>query len=117
VSTGLYRFNAGVDGKPEIIVRKGRALVSKTTVKENRQASVIGGAVQVSKLDKQDVDELDDWSKTRAKTLIASNKSLSRKAMKRSAGMALVDNAWPILHIPASHRRFLFALRMGLLRL
>jgi hypothetical protein len=94
ISTGLYRFNVGVDGKSEVVVRKGRALVSKTTIKENRQASIVNGSALISKVDKQDLDDLDDWSKTRARTLIASNKSLSRRAMKRSAGMAFVDNAW-----------------------
>ena len=94
VATGVYRFNAGVDGMPEIIVRKGRALARDATIKGNRQATVVDGTALVAKANKQNVDELDDWSKTRAKTLIASNRNLSSKAMKSTVGMALISNAW-----------------------
>lgn len=93
VATGVYRFNAGA-GAPEIIVRKGRALMPGATIKENRQATVVDGTALIAKANKQDVDELDDWSKSRAKTLIASNRSLSSKAMKSTTGMALISNAW-----------------------
>lgn len=94
VSVGLYRFNVGVDGKPEIIVRKGRALVSGKTIKKDSQASAVGGAALIAKANKQDVDELDDWSKSRAKALVAANSNLSNKSMRRSAGMTLLSNAW-----------------------
>lgn len=93
--TGLYRFNAGGDGKPEIIVRKGRALVGDATIKAGKQAIVEGGTAVIAKLNKQEVDALDDWSKTRAKALIAANNSLSNRGMRSATGMAVMNNnAW-----------------------
>lgn len=95
VSAGLYRFNAGPGARPAIVVRKGRALVGETTIKEGRQAVVEGASVVIAKSNKRDVDPLDDWSKTRARALIAANNSLSSRGMKRTAGIAsLSNNAW-----------------------
>lgn len=93
--TGLYRFNAGAEAKPEILVRKGQALVGDATIKNGKQATVDGGTAVIAKLSKQEVDALDDWSKTRAKALIAANNSLSNRGMRRTVGMAFMNNnAW-----------------------
>lgn len=93
--TGIYRFNAGAEAKPEILVRKGRALVGDATIKQGKQAIVDGGTPVIAKLNKQEVDALDDWSKTRAKALIAANNSLSNRGMRSATGMALMNNnAW-----------------------
>lgn len=93
--TGLYRFNVGADAKPGIVVRKGEALVGNAAIKNGKQAIVDGATPVIAKLDKLDVDSLDDWSKTRAKSLIAANNSLSNRGMRRSVGIAsLNNNAW-----------------------
>jgi uncharacterized membrane protein YgcG len=94
-STGIYRFNVGVGAKPEIAVRKGRALVGAVTIKDGRQAIVEGSTPVIAKLNKSEADALDDWSKTRAKALISANNSLSSRGMRRTAGIAsLHNNAW-----------------------
>jgi uncharacterized membrane protein YgcG len=93
--TGLYRFNAGAMAKPEIVVRKGQALVGDTPIKDGRQAILEGSTPVIAKSNKREVDALDDWSKTRAKALIAANNSLSNRGMRRTAGIAsLNNNAW-----------------------
>jgi len=93
--TGIYRFNVGAGDKTEIVVRKGRALVGDATIKDGRQAIVEGGTPIIAKLNKSEVDALDDWSKTRAKALIAANNSLSNRGMRQTAGIAsLNNNAW-----------------------
>lgn len=100
--TGIYRFNVGVAPKPEIVVRKGRAFLGDAMIKDGRQAIVEGSTPVIAKLNKSEVDALDDWSKTRAKALIAANNNLSSRGMRRTAGIAsLHNNAWiydPICH-------------------
>jgi len=94
-SAGLYRFNVEAGAKPEIVVRKGRALVGDATIKDGRQAIVEGSTPVIAKVNKREVDALDDWSKTRAKALIAANDSLSNRGMRRTAGIASLNtNAW-----------------------
>jgi len=91
---GLYRFNVGPDGKAEVAVHKGRALVGSTTIKEGKRAVVEGSTAAIAKLNKQDADVLDDWSKDRSKALIALNSGLSNVGMSRTLGMSLQRNAW-----------------------
>jgi hypothetical protein len=91
---GLYRFNVGADGKAEVAVHKGRVLVGDTTIKKGKRAAVEGGTAAIAKLNKKDADALDDWSKDRAKALIALNSGLSKVGMRRTLGMSLLGNAW-----------------------
>lgn len=91
---GLYRFNVGTDGKAAVAVRKGRVSVGDTTIKEGKGAVVEGGTSVIAKLNKRDVDALDDWSKGRAKSLIAANSKLSDVGMRLTLGMAFLRNSW-----------------------
>ena len=91
---GLYRFDVGPDGKAEVAVRKGRVLAGGTTIKQGKRAAMEGGTAAIAKLNKQDADALDDWSKTRAKTLIELNSGLSNAGMSRTLGMSTLRNAW-----------------------
>ena len=92
---GLYRINVADGSKSEIVVCKGLALVGGVRIKEGREAIVESGAPVIAKMDKRDVDALDDWSKTRAKALIATNSSLSRRGIKSTYGIASINNnAW-----------------------
>ena len=91
---GLYRFNVGPDDKADVAVRKGRVLVGSTTIKQGKRAFVEGGTAAIAKLNKQDEDPLDDWSKNRSKALIAANSRLSNTGMSRTLGMSFMRNAW-----------------------
>lgn len=93
IREGLYRFNVAENGKSEVAVRKGRALSGKTVIKGGKRAIVEGETVAIASFGKKEADELDDWSKDRAKTLIASNRQLSSSLMKRSL-YSMVGNAW-----------------------
>jgi hypothetical protein len=93
VREGLYRFNVAENGKSEVAVRKGRALAGKTSIKGGKRAIVEGETVVLASFNKKEADELDDWSKDRARTLIASNRQLSNSLMRRSL-YSLVGNSW-----------------------
>jgi hypothetical protein len=91
---GLYRFNISPDGKADVAVRKGRVLVGGTQIKEGKRALVSGGTAAIAKLNKQETDGLDDWSKGRSKALIAANSRLSNVGMRGTLGMSFLRNTW-----------------------
>jgi len=85
VRRGIYRLNITPDGRTEVAVQKGRALVGKKplTVKGGEVARVgAGGGVEVAKLDKKNLDELDLWSKERAKELARLNGELKARRVR-----------------------------------
>jgi uncharacterized membrane protein YgcG len=94
VRKGLYRFNIETDGKAEVFVRKGMVFVGNTQIKEGKRAVIDANSLAIAKLDKKEVDELDDWSKERARTLIAANRNLSKSGMRRSLSRSFLSNAW-----------------------
>jgi hypothetical protein len=91
---GLYRFDVAPDGKTEVAVRKGRVLVGITAIRGGGRAVVEGGRPTIAKLNRNELDDLDSWSKERARTLIATNKNLSTSAIKRSLAMGFASNSW-----------------------
>lgn len=94
IRTGLYRFNVAADGKAEVVVRKGLIHLGRTDIKQGKRATVDGGAPVIASFHKNEGDELDDWSKQRARTLIAANKKLSKRGMKGNPAMGFVSNTW-----------------------
>ena len=94
IRVGLYRFNIKADGKAEVAVRKGRVVVANTIIKGDKKATIENGAPVIVALDKKAVDNFDTWSKGRAQTLIAANKRLSNRTMKRSLAFGFVSNMW-----------------------
>lgn len=94
IRVGLYRFNIEADGKPEVAVRKGRVVVGNTIIKGDKKATIENGSPFVMALDKKAVDSFDAWSKDRAQSLIAVNKRLSNRTIKRSLMTGFVTNVW-----------------------
>jgi FecR protein len=94
IKSGLYRFNVAADGGTQVAVRKGRLLIGQIAIKEGKLASLNGGLPVLVSFNKNEVDDLDDWSKDRAKTLIAANRNLSNRAMKRSLSLGVRHNTW-----------------------
>ena len=91
---GIYRFNVSPDGNAEVAVRKGRAVVRGITIKDGKVAVVNGATASIAKLNKQDIDLLDEWSKERSKALIAANSRLSNVGIGGNMSMAFMRNAW-----------------------
>jgi len=91
---GLYRFNVVEGGKADVSVRRGRLTVGNTPIKEGKRALVEGETAAIAKLNKNDVDSFDEWSKDRAKSLIAANSRLSLLGVRRALGMSSLVNAW-----------------------
>lgn len=98
IESGVYRIDVFDDGMSRIEVRKGKAQVGTrfaTKVKKGRAADVSRNNVSVSKFRRKDRDELETWSRARAKLLAKANASLSRKtALRSSLWNSFRNNRW-----------------------
>ncbi|HZT60545.1 MAG TPA: FecR family protein [Pyrinomonadaceae bacterium] len=83
VRTGVYRFNVQPSGETEVAVFKGRALVGEgdpaLVVKAGNVVHLGAGGTLIAKLDKNDRDALDNWSRDRGKELAKLNNGLAGK--------------------------------------
>lgn len=84
VQRGLYRLNVVPGDLTELIVRKGRVLLTdpETKVKAGKKLIFSGGSYSVAKLtdaDKKAVDSLDAWSKDRAELVAKANQRMSSR--------------------------------------
>ncbi len=89
VRQGLYRLNVVPGDATELIVRKGRVILSDTHTKVKGGNKVIfnATAVSVAKLTKEEKkvqEDVDDWSKARAEVLAKANRRIT-DAMFRTA--------------------------------
>jgi hypothetical protein len=91
---GLYRFSATPEGKSEVMIRKGRLTVAGAEIKDGKKVVIENGPPAILAFDKKAEDDFDTWSKTRARTIIASNKKLSNSRMKSSVMAGFYRNAW-----------------------
>lgn len=95
VRRGLYRVNVVPGDATELIVRKGRVLLSDSQkVKGGKKLIFSGHAFSIAELQKADKqpDDLDTWSKERSETVAQA----SRKLTRREAGLLLAsfNNSW-----------------------
>jgi hypothetical protein len=91
---GLYRFSATPEGKSELMIRKGRVMIAGAQIKEGRKVIVENGPPSILEFDKKAEDDFEIWSKTRAQTIIATNKQLSSRRMKNSMTGGFYSSAW-----------------------
>ena len=77
---GIYRINVGSDGRTELIVRKGEAVLNGQLVKKERRAVSSSQGVTVAEISLRTEDSFDAWSRERADTLVQSNKLLKNSA-------------------------------------
>jgi len=82
IGRGLYRVNVVPGDLTEVIVRKGRLLLSDpdAQIKAGKKLIFSGNSYSVAKLtdaEKKDVDNFDSWSKDRSQTVAKANQSLT----------------------------------------
>ena len=88
VRQGLYRLNVVPDDATELIVRKGRVILSDThtKIKEGNKVVFSATTFSVAKLTKEekkaaDQSDVDVWSKQRADTLAKANRRITGRMM------------------------------------
>ena len=98
VRQGLYRLNVVPGDATELIVRKGRVILSDshTKVKGGNKVVFSASAISVAKLTKEEKkanekEEVEVWSKERAETLAKANRRISNR-MLTSAFASFRDN-------------------------
>jgi hypothetical protein len=96
VRRGLYRVNVVPGDVTELIVRKGRVLLSdsQTKVKGGRKLIFSGHTFSMAKLEKADKekDAFDNWSKERAETVAKANRRIRGRDL--SLIMASLNSPW-----------------------
>lgn len=96
VRRGLYRVNVVPGDATELIVRKGRVLLSdsQTKVKGGRKLIFSGHTFSMAKLEKADKekDSLENWSKERAETVAKANRRISHRDLNMA--LANFSNGW-----------------------
>src|SRR5215204_7430262 len=95
VRQGLYRLNVIPNDATELIVRKGRVILSDSHTKVKGGNKVVFSAtnVSVAKLTKEEKkvqEDVDNWSKERAETLAKANRRIT-DSMFRSAFASYQD--------------------------
>jgi FecR-like protein len=95
VRQGLYRLNVVPDDATELIVRKGRVILSDSHTKVKGGNKVIFSAtnVSVAKLtneEKKQKDDVENWSQQRGQTLAKAN----HKVNDRMLSSAFADYGW-----------------------
>ena len=88
VRQGLYRLNVVPGDATELIVRKGRVILSDshTKVKGGNKVVFSASAISVAKMTKEEKkayekEEVEVWSKERAETLAKANRRISNRMM------------------------------------
>jgi hypothetical protein len=98
VRHGLYRLNVVPGDTTELIVRKGRVILSdatQTKVKGGNKVVFSSTNVSVAKLTKEEKkrqEEIDNWSKERAETLAKANRRITDRML--SAAFASYRDPW-----------------------
>ena len=99
ISSGVYRLDVASDGGGTLSVWKGRALVGKTQaglIKAGRAMSVAGSTVSVAKLNDDDKDALDQWSKERSKQLAKLTNSLQKRDLRQALLNSYAGRQWNV---------------------
>src|SRR6185503_1223000 len=97
---GIFRINTA-DGRTELVVRRGEALIDGRRVKEKRVAVAVRGSVNINEVDVKVEDGFDAWCRERSEKLVEANHTLKKDApwtKKKEGREAMVD-------IPASDQR------------
>lgn len=84
---GIYRINVLPSRQTAVYVREGHALVGSVKVKEGGTLTVGGSGASesaIAKFSEKERDAFDLWSESRAETLVAANKKLTRNAIRDS---------------------------------
>ena len=99
VKSGIYRVDVLPDGTGRLEVRKGQAIVGEdeaAKIKKGKAATVAGDDVAVAKFDRGERDDLEDWSRDRARQLDRINDRLQRDQLRNTLIYGFRSNRWSI---------------------
>lgn len=77
---GVVRINTTTNGRTEVVVREGEAVINGYRLKKSRRAVSASGDVSITETDAKVEDKFDTWSRERAAQLVQENKLLKKDA-------------------------------------
>jgi hypothetical protein len=94
--SGVFRIDVLSDGSGKISVWKGKVFAGndRAELKGGRSALVDGSNVTIARFDRDNPDELDTWSKLRAKEFAKLNARLERLALRDSLLNSFNQGVW-----------------------
>jgi hypothetical protein len=98
---GIFRINTTADGRTELIVRRGEAMIGGRRVKEKRSAVIARGSVDITEIDAKSEDAFDTWGRERSEKIVEANRTLKKEApwaKKKEGREGMVD-------MPANEQR------------
>lgn len=97
IQTGIYRLDVSPDGIGKIAVYQGQAQLAdsaSTIVKKGRSVTLGSENALVAKVDSDDKDQLDAWSKTRAKELARISRKVDQASMRTALLSSFQARRW-----------------------
>jgi FecR protein len=97
LESGVYRIDVLADNSTKVSVWKGKAQVGEKDaqfIKGGKSAMVKNSQVVVAKFDRDNKDALDNWSKLRAKDLMAINAKLREGNLRNSLINSFSNRGW-----------------------
>lgn len=98
-NSGVYRIDVLSDGTSKVSVWKGKVEIGEedaTRVKGGKSVVVGGSAATVAKFDRDEKDDLELWSKDRAKELTKINARLQRNSLRNSLLYSFNRRGWNV---------------------
>lgn len=92
IDSGVYRVDVMADGNSRLEVWKGKALAGDEKIKGGR--SLVSGEEVAVKFDRDDKDEFELWSRSRAKDLAKSNSDLKNREMRTALMSSFLGGRW-----------------------
>ena len=93
IDSGVYRVEIRPDGVASVAVTEGKAQIGSSIVRSGR-VGTIGNSIAISKFDRGQRDEMDEWSRSRAKDLAKVTASLKQKDIRPSLINSLSSGRW-----------------------
>lgn len=97
IESGVYRIDVEAGGIGRVAVWKGKAQIGDDVaaiVKSGREGVMSGSQAAITKFDRDDKDELEIWSKERAKELAKITGRLQRDNMRTALMRSFLGRGW-----------------------
>ena len=96
IDSGVYRVDVLPGRSATVAVTEGKAQLgdSKSTIVKSGRIGTIGSSGSIAKFDKGKRDEMDEWSRTRAKELAKVTASLKQKDIRPSLISSFNNSRW-----------------------
>ncbi len=98
-NSGVYRIDVLADGTSKVSVWKGKVEIGEddeTRVKGGKSVVIDGSAMTVAKFDRDEKDDLELWSKERARELTKINARLQRDSLRNSLLYSFNRRGWSV---------------------